>query len=184
MGGQQLALAWPHSSSPGTAASPLLQGMAGRKGLSSSSLSLWYSSILQSLPAQEAPPTPLQSWHYTSEHQHLCQRMLRARPPHEGSRRAGTWGRGQEHQPAAAGFGLFQQLPSQGMCMGWGFPGPGHSVLNNLFIALVSLLSRNGLCSSCTGLAAWVPPVSPPPAPSGIPARRVRLPKTKDSWPS
>lgn len=107
--------------------------------------------------------------------QHLCQRMLRAQPPQEGSRRAGTWGRGQEHQPAAAGFSLFQQLPSQcqqqGMCIGWGFPSPGHRALNNLFIALTSLLSRNGLFSSCTGPGAWVPSLSPPPAPSGIPAR-------------
>lgn len=80
----------------------------------------------------------------------------------------------------------FQQLPSQcqqqGMCLGWGFPRPGHSALNKLFIVLVSLLSRNGLCSSCTGLGAWVPPLSPPPAPSGIPARKVRFPKTKYSW--
>lgn len=64
------------------------------------------------------------------------------------------WGRG----AAAAGFGLFQQLPSQrqqqGMCTGWGFPKPGHGVLNQLFIAFASLPGRNGPRSSCVGPGA------------------------------
>lgn len=186
--GQKLPLAWPHSSQPGSAVSPLLQGLTGRKAPSPSSLPLQHQqpgggSILHTPSAWGPAPTPAQSWHHLGEPQHPYQGMPWAQPARKGSRRAG----GQENQAAAARFSFFQQLLSQhqqqGMCLGRGFQGPGHGVLNKLFIALTSLPGRNGQHSSCMGPGAWVPLVSSPPPPSQVPARWVRSPQRKDSWP-
>lgn len=186
--GQELPLAWPHSSQPGSAVSPLLQGLTGRKDPSPSSLPLQHQqpgggSILHTPSARGPAPTPAQSWHHLGEPHHPYQGMAWPQLARKGSRRAG----GQEHQAAAARFSFFQQLlsqrPQQGMCLGRGFQGPGHGVLNKLFIALTSLPGRNGQHSSCMGPGAWVPPVSSPPPPSQVPARWVGSPQRKDSWP-
>lgn len=97
--GQQLPLAWPHSSQPGSAVSPLLQGLTGRKAPSPSSLPLQHQqpgggSILHTPSAWGPAPTPAQSWHHLGEPQHPCQGMPWAQPAREGSGRAGGMGRG------------------------------------------------------------------------------------------
>lgn len=101
--GQKLPLAWPHSSQPGSAVSPLLQGLTGRKAPSPSSLPLQHQqpgggSILHTPSAWGPAPTPAQSWHHLGEPQHPYQGMPWAQPARKGSRRAG----GQENQAAAA----------------------------------------------------------------------------------
>ena len=93
-------------------------------------------------PAALPARAPAQSWHLLG---------ARAKGRHGLSRRRGSGAGAESTGQQLLDLGFFNSCrlgaSKWGMRAGWGCPGPRHGALDQLFIALASLPSRNGLCS-------------------------------------